>query len=492
LAGDYTSPALTTSPAAGFFQPHANQNAWSLTQNGAAIRNAGSYVIDGWYSTQFGYDIIDVTKSTVVVNKAALVVTANGVDRIYNGTTDGSVTFSDNRFAGDNLTLSAVAKFSDKNAGSGKAISVTGISASGADAQNYDWNTTTSTTADITKASLTITATGVNKTYDGTTTATDATLSDNRFGSDDLWASSTGTAFADKNAGIGKAISVSGINVTGADADNYVWNTSAVTSADIAKASLAITASGVNKTYDGSSVAGVNLSDNRIAGDDLSLSGSGVFDDKNAGTGKSVSVSGLNVTGPDAANYVWNTSALTTANIARASLIVKAQDGTKVEGHADNQLNWSLQAGSLFGSDSINGSVVRDAGESAGQYIINRGTLDAGMNYDLAFVAGKYDISAAPTPPVVAPPVTPPVTPPVIDPITPPVVKPPIVTEPSLPVVNVEFEKTKDVIATISSSAKIINSPIVSVAAKTIPDYRIVIIGMKLPDDALSEDASID
>jgi filamentous hemagglutinin family protein len=403
LAGDYTSPALTTSPAAGFFQPHANQNAWSLTQNGAAIRNAGSYVIDGWYSTQFGYDIIDVTKSTVVVNKAALVVTANGVDRVYNGTTDGSVTFSDNRFAGDNLTLSAVAKFSDKNVGSGKAISVTGISASGADAQNYDWNITTSTTADITKASLTITATGVNKTYDGTTTATDATLSDNRFGSDDLWLSSTSTAFADKNAGIGKFLNVTGIDVVGTDANNYIWNTAAVTTADI----------------------------------------------------------------------------------DRASLVVKANNDTKVEGYSDGVLNWSLQSGSLIAGDSITGSLARDAGESAGQYTINKGTLDAGMNYDLAFIAGTYDITAAATPPVVTPPV---VTPPVTDPITPPVVKPPVITEPALPVVNVKLEKTKEVIASISSSTKIINSPLVNVAKKPITAYRMVNLGMRLPDDALPEE----
>ena len=50
---------------------------------------------------------------------------------------------------------------------------------SGADAGNYTFNTTATTTADITAAALTVTATGVNKVYDGTTTAT-VTLADDR------------------------------------------------------------------------------------------------------------------------------------------------------------------------------------------------------------------------------------------------------------------------------------------------------------------------
>ena len=62
---------------------------------------------------------------------------------------------------------------------------MSGISLSGTDAPNYTANTTASTTADITVRSLTVSATGVNKVYDGTTTAT-ATLSDNRVAGDSL------------------------------------------------------------------------------------------------------------------------------------------------------------------------------------------------------------------------------------------------------------------------------------------------------------------
>ena len=70
-------------------------------------------------------------------------------------------------------------RFADKNVGTGKTVSVTGITISGTDASNYSFNTTASTTADITAAALTVSATGVNKVYNGDATAT-VTLSDNR------------------------------------------------------------------------------------------------------------------------------------------------------------------------------------------------------------------------------------------------------------------------------------------------------------------------
>src|SRR6185369_17033603 len=104
-----------------------------------------------------------------------------GVNRVYDGTTSATVTLSDNRVAGDSLSDSYItATFANKNVGSAKTVSV-----SGTDAGNYTFNTTASTTADITARALTVSATGVNKVYDGTTSAT-VTLSDNRVSGDTL------------------------------------------------------------------------------------------------------------------------------------------------------------------------------------------------------------------------------------------------------------------------------------------------------------------
>src|SRR5205823_11731145 len=131
-----------------------------------------------------------------------------------------------------------------------KPVSVSGISISGTDAGNYTFNTTASATADITARALTVSATGVNKVYDGATTAT-VMLSDNRASGDVFSNSHTAATFANKNVGTGKAVSVSGISISGADAGNYTFNTTASTTADITTRALTITATADSKTYDG-------------------------------------------------------------------------------------------------------------------------------------------------------------------------------------------------------------------------------------------------
>src|SRR5207249_3554335 len=127
---------------------------------------------------------------------------------------------------------------------------VSGIALSGTDAGNYIGNATTTTTADITVRTLTVSATGINKVYDGTTTAT-VNLSDNRVSGDVFTDSYTGATFANKNVGTGKTVTVGGIAISGTDAGNYTANTTTTTTADITARTLAVTAVGVNKIYDG-------------------------------------------------------------------------------------------------------------------------------------------------------------------------------------------------------------------------------------------------
>jgi hypothetical protein len=106
----------------------------------------------------------------------------------------------------------------------------------------------------VAPATLTVTATAVNKVYDGTTAAT-VTLSDNRVSGDMLTVSYTSAAFADKNVGTAKAVSVNGISISGADAANYTVNTTASTTANITPRALTLTAATNTKTYDGTTSA---------------------------------------------------------------------------------------------------------------------------------------------------------------------------------------------------------------------------------------------
>ena len=158
--------------------------------------------------------------------------------KVYDGNTTATVTLGDDRETGDVLTIAyTTATFANANVGTGKAVSVTGITVTGADAGNYTFNNTAATTADITAKVLTITATGIDKVYDGNTTAT-VTLGDNRETGDVLTIAYTTATFANANVGTGKAVSVTGITVTGADAGNYTFNNTAATTADITAKSL--------------------------------------------------------------------------------------------------------------------------------------------------------------------------------------------------------------------------------------------------------------
>src|SRR5213079_2782798 len=171
------------------------------------------------------------------------------------GNATASVTLSDDRVSGDVFSDSYTsASFNDKNVGTAKPVSVSGISISGADAANYTFNTTTSATADITARALTVSAAGVNKVYDGTTVAS-VTLSDKRVAGDLLADAYSAASFADKNVGAAKTVSVTGISISGPDAANYTFNTTASTTADITARALTVSAAGVNKVYDGTTVA---------------------------------------------------------------------------------------------------------------------------------------------------------------------------------------------------------------------------------------------
>src|SRR5206468_8632398 len=152
----------------------------------------------------------------------------------------------------------------DKNVGTAKTVSVSGISISGTDAPNYTFNATATTTADITPRGLTVSAHGINKVYDGTTAAT-VTLSDNRVAGDVFSTSYAAASFADKNVGTGKAVAVSGISISGTDAANYTFNITATTTADVTARPLTASAHGISKVYDGTTTATVPISAIRVA-----------------------------------------------------------------------------------------------------------------------------------------------------------------------------------------------------------------------------------
>ncbi|SDA86655.1 The GLUG motif-containing protein [Janthinobacterium sp. 551a] len=368
------------------------------------------------------YNFVNNT-ATATASITPKAVTLSGVtasNKIYDGTmaavlSGGSL---NGVVSGETLNFSGgIGTFSDKNAGTNKVVTISGIVLQDGigSASNYTFTSPGNVNANISKATISgVSNVGVNnKVYDS---LTDATLTgtatfDGIIGSDSLTVAGTG-AFGDKNAGTGKAVSVSGITLGGADAGNYNLASDVSSgTANIAKASISSVSNvGIsNKTYDGSKTAVLNgtATFNGIFGaDSLSVAGSGEFSDKNAGNGKTVTVSGITLGGADAGNYILGSDISSgTANIAKANLGSVSNVGVNnkvYDGLSDASLTGTATFNGIIGGDSLSVAgtgVFSDKNAAAGKNVtvsgITLGGTDAG-NYNLVsnISSGTADITA--------------------------------------------------------------------------------------------------
>ncbi|MDM1550607.1 fibronectin type III domain-containing protein, partial [Empedobacter falsenii] len=78
-----------------------------------------------------------------------------------------------------------------------------------------------------------------------------------------------------------------------------------------------------------------------------------------------------------------------------AVLTVAADAQTKTYGDVDPVLTYQITSGQLIGSDQLTGTLIRDAGENVGNYVINQGSLSANSNYTLAYTPSDLTITKA-------------------------------------------------------------------------------------------------
>ncbi|HEX5360262.1 MAG TPA: YDG domain-containing protein, partial [Fluviicoccus sp.] len=305
------------------------------------------------------YDVTANTTTTATIDKLALSTTIGALDKTYDGNASATTTGSlGGVLSGDDVSFSTNGSFLDKNAGIGKTVNV-GFTVGGVDASNYDVTANTTTTATIDKLALSTTIAALDKTYDGNTSATTTGSLSGVLSGDDVSFNTSGS-FLDKNAGVGKTVSV-GFTVGGVDAANYDVTVNSTTTATIDKLALSTTIGALDKTYDGNTSATTTGSlGGVLSGDDISFSTSGSFLDKNAGVGKTVNV-GFAVSGVDAGNYDVTANSTTTATIDKLALstTIGALDKT-YDGNSSATTTGSL-SGVLSGDDisfSTNGSFL--------------------------------------------------------------------------------------------------------------------------------------
>ena len=207
-------------------------------------------------------------------------------------------------------------------------------------------------------------------------------------------------AYADKNAGRGKTLSVTGYTVNdGFGGGNYTVTTQTDATGVIGKAALTLTATANTKTYDGTTSAAATPTVSGLIGTDTVTDLVEAYADKNAGRGKTLSVTGYTVNdGFGGGNYAVRTVADSTGAIDQAAITVTGGAATKTFGDPDPALPYQLTLGALFGGDTLTGALTRAPGETAGVYSTLVGSLSAPSNYKLTFVGGQLTITGSPEP----------------------------------------------------------------------------------------------
>jgi outer membrane protein OmpA-like peptidoglycan-associated protein len=334
VSGDTVT--INSAGATGAFSNKTVANGKTVTATGTVLAGAQA-------------DRYTLTQPTATANITAKALTVTGItanNKVYDGTTaatslliKGSAALS-GVIGADAVTLStasAAGVFANKSKGTGKIITISGLSISGDDAANYTLTQPT-TTADITGKVLTVSGiTANNRTYDATTNGTSQLVLGSaalvgKEASDTVVLSTSGATatFANKNAEVGKVLTIAGLTISGADADNYTLTQPTTTATILAKELTVTGVTALSRVYDSTTAATALLSlgsaalSGKQGSDTVTLStasATATFATKTAETGKTVTVAGLTISGADAANYTL-TQPTTTANITARELTV--------------------------------------------------------------------------------------------------------------------------------------------------------------------------
>ena len=225
----------------------------------ATFTDAGWNFDDIW---DIGGGINDDYPQLIWMGFAPTVLTVTGTFTAQNETYDGT---NDAQFDAYNLTLSGVSggdnvtlidvviRFSDGYVANNKTVNITSAAPAGNDTAKYILSLVDAptATADITAKSVDPFITANDKVYDGLDTATlSAQNVSGVIGSDDVSLVVGGANFTDKNAGLNKTVTATGLSLAGAAAGNYTLSAANATdTADITRRPITITADDKSKVF---------------------------------------------------------------------------------------------------------------------------------------------------------------------------------------------------------------------------------------------------
>ena len=218
------------------------------------------------------------------------------------------------------------------NVGTGKTMTASGLVISdGNGGLNYTINYVTNTTGVITIATATVTAQTDTKLYDGSNSSSVVPVVTGLISPDAIGTAPIQT-YDNRNVGTGKTMTASGLVISDGNGGlnytiNYVTNTTGV----ITIATATVTAQTASKPYDGNTSSSVvPVVTGLISPDAIGTAPIQTYDNRNVGTGKTMTASGLVISdGNGGLNYTINYVTNTTGVITIATATVTAQTASK-------------------------------------------------------------------------------------------------------------------------------------------------------------------
>ncbi len=382
-----------------------NPIAGSYTQTAGALSgtDAGNYSFGGYTTPTANYTINPLA---LTVTSIAAVNTTYGTPAPTGAVSLSGIIGSDAVTSTASIVGPTTSTSGNLNAGS---YAQSASSLGGGDAGNYTLTAYTTPTNNYTVGQLALTGAAIaasSSTY-GSPLNPGAVSFGNVLGTDVVTSSAsvnTTTLSSSGNPIVG-SYSQAAATISGADAGNYTFAGYTTPTGNYSINPLALNGSitASDKVYDSTTAATIasrNLT-GVISGDSVSYpGGTAAFADKNAGTARTVTATGLGLSGTDAGNYTVNTSATTTASITPAALTITANDATRPVNTPNPQFTASY-AGFVGGETPavLNGvlsfSTPATLTSPVGMYPITPYGQSSG-NYAITYLDGKLTIQGVP------------------------------------------------------------------------------------------------
>ncbi len=334
------------------------------------------------------------------VNQAILTAGLTGsITKNYDGTTAATLVAGNYTltgvFGGDTVALNNPGgTYDTRNQGTGKTVTVAGLSISGLSAANYNLTNTSVSAAlgTINKTNITVTAAANTKFYDTTTNAAATPV----VTSGAVQAGDTANfteSYSTPNAGIGKTLILSGNVSDGNGGTNYNYTLVSSANGTINPLTLTYMANPASMTYGSAVPALGGTITGFISGENQGNATTGTMIFTTPATSSSPAGSEpINGSGLTANNYVFaqatgNATALTIMPLTAVLTGTRAYDGTA------NAPAGILSVANKIGSDDV--TVSLGSGTLAGPAVGSRAIISVGNLALGGTTAGNYTLSGA-------------------------------------------------------------------------------------------------